>query len=379
MSVETETARETTAVYRVKIFGAGSIGNHLAHAARQLGWDVTVCDLDDRALARMREQIYPARYGAWDPAIRQVNNQSAPVGGFDVILIGTPPEHHLPLALTALEERPRAIQIEKPLCPPSLERGQELFERAATTGTRVFVGYDHVVGKAAQRLTEVLRSGILGDVQTIDVEFREHWEGIFKAHPWLNGPEDSYLGFWERGGGASGEHSHALNIWQYLAHEAGAGRIAEVSATLRCERDGRATYDSLCLLNLRTETGLVGRVVQDVVTRPPVKRARIQGTLGAVELAINFNLEGDAMLLRLAGQPETIELFPKKRPDDFIEELKHIAAHLEPAAPPSPLRLERGLETMLAVAAAHRSERDGRRIRLDYSQGFSLQALDGRP
>jgi len=55
---------------RVKVFGAGSIGNHLAHACRSLGWAVTLCDVDPQALRRTREEIYPARYGAWDDGIR---------------------------------------------------------------------------------------------------------------------------------------------------------------------------------------------------------------------------------------------------------------------------------------------------------------------
>ena len=55
---------------RVKIVGAGSIGNHLSHACRQQGHDVTLCDRDPEALRRTREEIYPARYGSWDAEIR---------------------------------------------------------------------------------------------------------------------------------------------------------------------------------------------------------------------------------------------------------------------------------------------------------------------
>src|SRR5205085_9427071 len=115
-----------------------------------------------------------------------------------------------------------------------------------------------------------------------DVEFREHWEGIFKAHPWLRGPEDSYLGYWKRGGGASGEHSHAIHLWQYFADALGFGRVTEVEGMIRYRSQGRALYDDLCLINLRTEKDLVGRVIQDVVTRPPRKRAIFQGTEGTL-------------------------------------------------------------------------------------------------
>jgi len=54
---------------KVKIYGAGSIGNHLAQASRRMGWEVAVVDPAAVALERMRKDIYPARYGAWDGSI----------------------------------------------------------------------------------------------------------------------------------------------------------------------------------------------------------------------------------------------------------------------------------------------------------------------
>ena len=360
---------------RIKIYGAGSIGNHLANASRRMGWEVTVCDVSAPALERMRHQIYPSRYGQWDEGIRLYLNQDAPTGGFDHIFIGTPPEFHLPLALQALEENPRTVIVEKPVCPPSLDQAQDLWVAARARKIPVYVGYDHVVGKATQAAEEVIASGEFGETQTLDVEFREHWGGIFAAHPWLDGPADSYLGFWEKGGGASGEHSHAINLWQHFAHVVGAGRVIEVDARLRYVAEGAADYDDLCLVNLRTELGFVGRVVQDVVTTPHRKRARIQGTNGAIEWICNYNPDGDALLLLRPGKADEVRPLAKTRPDDFIRELEHIEADSRAGGVSSGIRLERGLDTMLVVAAAHRSEQQGRRIRLDYDRGYSLDAL----
>ena len=362
-------------MYRVKIYGAGSIGNHIAHACRQLEWNVVVCDISDVALERMKKEIYPTRYGEWDPAIELYNNKNAPVGDFDLIHIGTPPEFHISLALQSMRENPKGILIEKPLCCPSLDQAQELYEMSEASSTKVFVGYDHVVSKATQKAEELIKSGMIGEVETIDVEFREHWGGIFKAHPWLKGPDDSYLGFWQLGGGASGEHSHAANLWQHFAYVVDAGRVVEVEAMLTYVMEGKANYDSLCLLNLRTEAGLVGRVVQDVVTTPPRKRARIQGTLGAVEWVNGYNSDGDAVLHLRPGVPDEVHLIPKKRPDDFIKELKHIKTQLTNTTYPSGIDLERGLDTMLVVAAAHRSESEKCRVQIDYSKGYTLDAL----
>lgn len=45
----------------VKFLGAGSIGNHLANAARTKGWDVTLSDMDHLALERTKTENYPMR------------------------------------------------------------------------------------------------------------------------------------------------------------------------------------------------------------------------------------------------------------------------------------------------------------------------------
>lgn len=361
---------------KVKIIGAGSIGNHLSNASRAMGWDVVLCDTDPAALERTRTQIYPGRYGKFDELIQLYECKDAPKGGYDLIFIGTPPDSHVPLALAAISERPRAILVEKPFCTPDLKDAKTLAAAATSAGIAVFTGYDHVVGKAAEAVVEVATSGRLGPIETLDVEFREFWGGIFAAHPWLSGPSDSYLGFWERGGGASGEHSHAINLWQHYAHSVGAGRVVSVQATMDFVRDGSVHYDKLCLLNLRTENGLIGRVVQDVVTSPPRKWARLQGKDGYVEWHCGFKAGVDAVFQGGVRGQTSEQLFQKTRPDDFIQELKHIEAALASEPAQSGLSMERGLDTMLVVAAAHKSVREGRTIQIDYAAGYTAAALN---
>jgi predicted dehydrogenase len=360
-------------MYQVKIIGAGSIGNHLAHASRRLGWKVTLCDLDAAALARTRTQIYPQRYGHWDDEIVLRNVKDAPREGFDLVAIGTPPDSHVELALDALAGTPRSLLVEKPLCSPALERAEELRKAADARGVRVFVGYNHSVGKACVDALPLLDQ--IGAVETLDVETREHWGGILAAHPWLSGPADSYLGFWRRGGGASGEHSHALHLWQHLAHAAGAGRVAEVTASMDYVRTRELDYDRVCLLNLVTENGLLGRVVQDVVTSPPRKWARVQGSDGFVEIAIGQPAGADTLGWRLAGGDAGTRTFQKTRPDDFIQELEHVARVVEGREASTPLSLERGLEAMLVIAAAHLSARERRSVRIDHAAGCVPGAL----
>lgn len=358
---------------KVKIFGAGSIGNHLANASRRLDWQVDVVDIDPEALRRMREEIYPARYGAWDPAIGQHVADDAPTGDYDIIMIGTPPDHHVGLARVAIAEHPTAVLIEKPLGTPDLEGLADLHAEAGAAGVAVFTGYDHVVGEASSLMTDALAAGKFGTLETLDVEFREHWGGIFAAHPWLDGPTDTYLGFWKRGGGASGEHSHAANLWQHFAHAAGQGSVVEVQARLDYVTQGGADYDRICLLNLTTETGFCGRVVQDVVTKPPRKWARAQGRDGGAEWRCGLEPGKDAYVPD-GGEARVIA---KTRPDDFIRELRHVEEALASKSwHESPISLERGLDTMLVIAAAHRSQAGGRSVRIDRAAGYSTAALD---
>lgn len=361
---------------RVKVIGAGSIGNHLANASRRLGWHVDICDIDPKALERTRNDIYPARYGSWDSEIGLYHSDDVPMGGYDYIFVGTPPDSHLPLALAALKESPSAILVEKPLCTPSLEHAAEFYARTREAGVAAFCGYDHAVSQGMTFACSEKNLAGLGGALTLDVEFREHWEGIFKAHPWLDGPAASYLGYWRRGGGATGEHSHALNLWQRIAHALGKGRVTAVSAAIEYVEDGEAEYDRLCLANLETETGFKGRVVQDVVTRPSRKMARIQGASGFVEWHYAYKPGQEAVFLGDRGGVTDEHIITKTRADDFIEELRHLeSAQTNGTDTESPIALERALETMLVIAAAHRSARSGQTVRIDYNAGYSGQAL----
>jgi predicted dehydrogenase len=359
---------------KVKVLGAGSIGNHLSNAARRLGWSVDMVDLDPAALERTRTQIYPTRYGTWDEAIGLYTPDTVPTGNYDLICIGTPPDSHVRLARAAVAEKPRAVLVEKPVCGPDLGGAAELAAQAEAAGVAGFVGYDHVVGRAARAVSDLLAEGALGEVLTIDVEFREHWGGIFAAHPWLDGPWDSYLGFSSRGGGASGEHSHAANLWQHFAHVAGAGRVVDVQATLDFVRDGRVDYDRLCLLNFRTENGLLGRCVQDVVTRPPRKWARIQGSDGFVEWHCGAEPGVDRVTGQATSGPVDIRV-EKTRPDDFIEELRHIETALNGVPSASPIALARGLDTMMVVAAAHLSAGSSRTAHIARAADYRADAI----
>ncbi len=360
----------------IKIIGAGSIGNHIAHAAREQGWDVLLTDADPDALRRTREEIYPGRYGEWDTAIELAGSRDTIDETADVVFIGTPPDSHLPLAREVLDQAPpRALIIEKPLCGPDLDGCAELWRNAVESGMFLGVGYNHALGRNTSAMEALIDQRSHGEVRTLSAKTREHWGGIFAAHPWLSGPAESYLGFSSRGGGACGEHSHAINIWQHFAHALGAGRVHEVNAMLDMCRDGEAYYDQLAVLALRTEQGLAGEVIQDVVTAPTEKMARIQWGDGFAEWHVNYDNGADAVISGGGDEGRQTQLFEKTRADDFKVEIEHLAQILEGAITDSPISLERGLDTMMVIAAAFRSSQEKRTVAIDWNAGYRPEAL----
>ncbi|MFY9463171.1 MAG: Gfo/Idh/MocA family oxidoreductase [Candidatus Sungiibacteriota bacterium] len=356
---------------KVKIIGAGSIGNHLAQASRRMGWEVAIVDSDMAALDRTKNEIYPNRYGVWDEEIKLFKAGEEPHGGFDIIMIGTPPDSHMKLALAAIAEDPKLLHIEKPLATPDLA-GVAEFEAALREHpkTIVTVGYDHAVSESIEFVRDLMTGrsieakpqygGLasidsIGEILTIDVEFSEHWKGIFSAHPWLAGPADTYLGYWRRGGGAGGEHSHAMHLWLYFARALGWGDIKETKAMFDMQKDGSAEYDRLAAFLLKTEKSGMGRVVQDVITYPVRKWVRLQGDKGYIEWHCGGSADGDLVRWQKEGEEIKEKVFVKKRPDDFYRETMHyqklLAGEIKPEE--SPLAYIRGREVMAILQEAY--------------------------
>ena len=162
----------------------------------------------------MKDEIYSNRYGTRNEKIKISNKDELTSKNYDLIFIGTPPDTYFNLIENLIKENPKAILVEKPLCSPN-SKEINILKELVSHEIPIFVGNNHIVGPSVTKIAEILSKKIIGEIITMDVEFRENWSGIFDAHPWLDGPEDSYLGFWERGGSASGEHAHALKLWQF--------------------------------------------------------------------------------------------------------------------------------------------------------------------
>lgn len=316
-------------MFKVKIYGAGSIGNHLANASRCLGWSVCVVDTDATALTRMRDDLYPSRYGRWDENIQLYNvDIDEPVSG---ILLGTPPDTHLALLEQILVRvnLPEFILVEKPaVCAGELEKFFELVQKLQSSGVRVFIGYNHLCSLAFKELVEVINAGLLGDLHAVDIIWRESWAGILRAHPWLSGPSASYLGYTSRGGGALFEHSHGLNMGVSILRVAGSGLIPVSSVTVSTQTSGEdeaRQFDAQTIVSMKSTTGIICSVAQDVLTAPTTKTVSVFGSAGNAQVTFGGRPGVDSISIQTAtGENDRYGEFSLERPDDFIAELRTI-------------------------------------------------------
>ena len=344
---------------KVKIIGAGSIGNHLSNAFRSRKCDVTLCDISSEALDRTRDEIYPSRYGSWDKNIKLSLLHQTIKEEFDVVVIGTPPESHISLALSEIvNTKPKVLLIEKPLTVDSNKDLIKLQKLALKSKVEVLVGYNHRLVKVVKLAEEVLTENDLGRVKTIRSMTREHWKGIFLAHPWIDGPKNSYLGNIQSGGGALLEHSHALNLFLYFMNFLNLGEVKEVSACQSLVKDDTLFYDEITQISIRTSQDLLGLVEQDVVTYPPIKQLRIEGTKGFVELSINS--DHDLIRYMIDNKEMKIKKIPKVRKHDFIPEIDHVISQVHGSNKTSPISLSNAFETHKVLMAAFKSSKIGK-------------------
>lgn len=312
---------------KVGIYGAGSIGNHLAFSSRKIGADVTVCDVSPDALSRFEKQIYPMRYGKFDPMIRLISRESFLNQQFDVIFIGTPPDSHLALLREALLLHPKVICIEKPLVPPKIEEIQEFAQILKKTDTVVLAGYNHRVGRNTVLALDMLSRFPIGKITRLESVVLESWDGILKAHPWLKGPEDSYLGYTDRGGGATFEHSHGIDLWCLFAERLNLGRIKSLraKADIVSNRKG-GKYDESISIDLVTESGIPGKIRQNVTNTYAEKWVEVSGEDGTVRSSVGIAPGIDEVTWKL-NKDEAVSIkchINKVRYDDFDLELKEI-------------------------------------------------------
>jgi len=305
----------------ILIFGAGSIGAHHAFASRHLGYNVTIYDTDKEAIQRFKNELYPNRYKQFDDNIQLLHSLNDIHDKKYFWIIGTPPDTHASILDYSLKYNPIGLLIEKPLCGPNDNNFKIAIQKSIDRNIPHYVGYNLLLSESIEFATKSIHNFNLKDPIYLSVNINESWNGILKAHPWLNGSKDSYLGFSKRGGGALFEHSHGVSLGVFFLNflENSKKQILLTNVESYFEE----TFDSLSQINL-CKNNLICNITQDVISEPTRKEVRIQFKNGL--LILNFNYEDNNDLLTIYKDNKIVlnKSFLKNRADDFIVELEKI-------------------------------------------------------
>lgn len=352
---------------KILIYGAGSIGNHYANGFIQRGHEISVTDISNLALERMKNDIYPNRYGRWNDSINLIDEEEAKKLQFDLIFIGTPPKSHLQICMNAIDNHnPKIIHIEKPISIPDMQNVNEIKKKATKNNVILLNGYNHNLTKNVLKAREIINDLNFGKPLIMHSNVNEHWGGIFDAHPWIKNLKDTYLSNYELGGGAMSEHSHGINLWQTFSDILNMGKIKNLSSSLIFEETNEYKYDSIMHLNVLSEKGLIGNITQDVVTNPHKKNLEIIFENGHLNIINNFKKNLDRLEYTLGNDYEVLD-FPKNRRDDFLGAILNMEkTYSDNKNYEKSMGFDMAIETMCIINASIKSNSLGSRIDVSY-------------
>jgi hypothetical protein len=307
---------------KVLIFGAGSIGNHMANACIKQGLDVFVTDKNKNALLLMKKEIFPNRYGAWNNSIKQINFTDVfkLKFDFDLIILGTPPETHYKLYYDCLKKiKFKRILIEKPISHHN-EKYILKFEKFLKNKI-AFCGYNHSISKSFIYFFNKIKKY---KPEQIHVNWCESWKGILGAHFWLKDEYQSYLGDMNKGGGALQEHSHGLHLLILILrlNKLNTSQISLKKLIIKNQKLNKS-YDSLDFICGKIKN-LIFTYKTDLLTFPAEKKIRYISGNYKFEWVCNSKSNEDLVSKFNGNKLINSTKFKKTRSSEFENEIKHI-------------------------------------------------------
>ncbi len=304
---------------KIKIIGSGSAGNHIAHAFSKMPMKIVQTDLNVSALKRSKFEIFKKRYKHWPKNIFQEIEGKKDNQSYDAIIISTPPVSHLRLIKKHLNFS-NFFVIEKPICEPNISTLKELSKIIKKNKNKKFLcGYNHRLFPSTLKLKKIIQKNF-NKISQIDVNFKENTEGFLKAHYWYKSLSESYLSNTKVGGGSLCEHSHGINLGQYLIGDG--TNISLKRKKLIWYKKNQCNYDSSAELVYLSKNKILN-IHQNFITFPTEKNIRAYGKNIFIELTYNYKNSDDRLLI-IQGKKKKIYLFKKTRADDFKYEAKYI-------------------------------------------------------
>jgi predicted dehydrogenase len=196
--------------------------------------------------------------------------------GLQAVIVATPPDSHLDLALAALDHRLHTL-VEKPMARTASECNR-LVDCAKARQVALAVGHEKRFHPTFERVRELVSVGTIGDVFYCGV----HWAASVKLDPKHMIPagyESGYRWRWEQssaGGGIIHDHlPHYVDLLRHWTKTEPEGVYAHTMNVARDRLDWPAETSvwedfGLCIVRfsgnllLRLETGVVGRSLSPI-------------------------------------------------------------------------------------------------------------------
>lgn len=304
---------------KLKVIGSGSAGNHIAYAFRNLSNSITMTDKDLKSLKISKKEIYQNRYKNWNKNI-SLKLENLDNDYYDLIIISSPPNTHLKLLKKNIRNS-NLFMIEKPLCEPNLKSLNGFEKLVKSHKNKIFLcGYNHRLFPSTQKIIEIIKKNKLKkNIHTIEVNFKENTSGFLKAHKWFNSLADSYLSKTVLGGGSLLEHSHALNLGQFLLDD-NLKQLKMLKSNINFLKSKNEYYDYDTKLDFMSGSKLI-RIQQNFTTLPVEKNIRVLGKNFDIELIYNYK-NNDDKIIYIDKKSKKIKnfYFKKTRADDFLYE-----------------------------------------------------------
>lgn len=273
---------------------ASNIDGQVELVCGALSINPEVAEESGRILFLAEDRIYTDYQVMLDAESRRPQNER-----IDFVSIVTPNFAHFAPAMMALEKGFNVV-IEKPITF-TLDQAKILQDKLKETGLMLLLTHTYAGYPMVKEAREIIRSGKLGKVRKIYVEYLQGWlsrlsekEGNAQAS-WRTDPNKS-----GKSGSMGDIGTHAAHLAEYVSGL----NIIELNASLNTVVDGRLLDDDGAVL-LRFEAGATGTLIacQVAAGEENSLRLRIYGEYGGLEWS---QMEPNTLILRWLSKPSEI-------------------------------------------------------------------------
>jgi len=283
------------------IIGCGSIGERHIRNLRNLSVDnILACDTNSDRLYLMKEKYNTEIYKDLDEALKK---------NPDAVLVCTPPNLHIPIALKAVEHNAH-IFIEKPISH-NLEKVDDFLTKADRKKLIVLVGYNLRFHPGIQLMKKMIDEGKIGRILSVRSEVGQYLPDWRPQQDYSK----SYTAKVDMGGGIILDGSHEIDYLRWLFGEVDqVFSFAEKISNLKVE-----TEDTAEIL-IKFKKKILCEIHLDFIRPGYARNCEIIGEKGVI---IWDYLEKKIKIYDQKDKRWKIIKVPFEPNDMYIEEIKH--------------------------------------------------------